>query len=184
MSPNPIKILALLLVFTLTACATKVKSIKKDIDVNLKPDEGYLMFTVDTSFSLNKILITGEKAVQLTKDDLRKGSNTILITLPEGNYRFEQITFDTGWYRNTIELNEGYWDFKAKSGSISYVGHIRVKRTFWGRNTEYVLINKASQALEYLEQNFANILASRTIDYQGPGEDNFFKVVNSKGATQ
>jgi len=76
------------------------------------------------------------------------------------------------------------WDFKTKSGSISYVGHIKVKRTFWGNNAEYVLINKASQALEYLEQHFANILANRTIDYQGPGEDSFFKVVNSTGAQQ
>lgn len=61
MSRNPIKLLAMMLVLTLTACATKVKSIKHDVDVNLKVNEGYLMFTVDTTVTLNKIVIRGRK---------------------------------------------------------------------------------------------------------------------------
>lgn len=164
----------------LNACATKVKSIKNDRDINLKPNDGYLMLSVDTSVDLSRITIDGEKTIVLTRSDLRAGSNHILITLPAGNYYFDKIRFYIGLREAYVELERGMWDFQAKPGMISYVGKLKVKSSRWGRNTQYILINNSSQALEYLEQNFANILKSRTIDYQGPGDDNFFKVVSGQ----
>ena len=173
-------IAVLLSTLLLTACATKVKSIKSDRDINLKPNDGYLMLTVDTSVDLSRITIDGEKTIILTKSDLTAGSNHILITLPAGQYWFDRIRFFIGLGEAYVELERGMWDFQAKPGMISYVGKLKVKSSRWGKNTQYILINNSSQALEYLEENFANILKNRSVDYQGPGDDNFFKGVSGQ----
>ncbi len=177
---SKIKILLLVLVFggSVSGCATKVTSIKKDADVNIKVGEGYLLMAVDTNLNLQKIKISGRKSIELTNKDLRIGSNYILINLPAGNYSFERVVFRSARGRTWSNLTEGMWDFKVSQGAISYVGHVKVKTSYWSYWTSTELVNNISQAMVYMEQNFANILKSRVFEYHGPGEDNFLEVTN------
>lgn len=73
--------------FFLVSCTSHVSSIKKDVDIPLAQKEGYLMLGVDTNYDLQWVKLWGKKNVLLTKDDLKSGSNFILVNIPEGSYR-------------------------------------------------------------------------------------------------
>lgn len=172
-------------VILLVSCATKVNSLQEDVDINLDPDEGYLMFTVDTSSNLHKIRISGEKNVVITSKDLKRGKNTILLPMPAGEYHFDRIHFRTFFSERFLELVPEHWRFTTSAGKISYVGHLKLENPLFGNEASFFLVNKASEAIEYLEQNFSAILNKREVDYQGPGEDGFMAFVkNGKEATQ
>lgn len=168
----------------LTSCASHVTSIKKDVDVTLAPTEGYLMLAVDTNFDLKEIRLVGKTIILLTSEDLKSGSNYILVNLPAGDYHVKNIKLGQYIFN---EFEKKLWGFKVKENVISYVGHLDMqsKGNYFSVNAKIQLLNKSSFALEYLEQNFSNILSNRQIQYFGPGEDDFFTtVIEAQGATQ
>lgn len=176
--------LVLSAIFILSACATKVDNIKKDVPSNqLDSNEGYLMLTVDTNTDLQRILINGSNSIEVGREDVRRGSNHILVALPAGQYYIERITTRNIWgLRNHFDFDEDEaldWRFNVAVGTVSYVGQLRIESSFWGGYSSFVLVNQASQAQEYLEQNFPALLNNHRVVYQGPGEDNFFDVIRS-----
>ncbi len=157
----------------LTSCMNQVVSIKTDEDLPLTEKEGYLLLAVETDRKLNHIQIGGKKTIRLTNEDLRKGSNYILTNIPAGEYRIKKIEFSSYFgYR----MGKGYWSFEVKPGVISYVGHLTIDFSNFGRGF-FELVNQSSLALEFLEGKFPNILKNRRVEYWGPGEDRFFDEV-------
>ncbi|TLU64675.1 hypothetical protein FE810_11365 [Thalassotalea litorea] len=177
------RLILIALAILTASCASNVTSIKEDIDNKLEVDEGYLLIAVDTSISLNKIWISGEKDIWLTADDLRSGTNYILINLPEGEYQIHKIKLNN-WF-SIVGFEDDLWNFKVEKGVISYVGHLDVQTSgWWSRRHRVELMNKSSLALEFLQDDFSTILANRKLTYHGPGEDEFFDIVlnnNEKG---
>lgn len=175
---------ALAALLLLSACATKVENIKQDIQTNqLELGQGYLMMTIETNADLHRIVIGGEKTIEVSQEDVRKGSNHILVALPAGDYYFERVTTNTlagkVYYDFDDEDEEQDWRFSVAPNGISYVGSFRVRNSNWGFYSSFTLINQSSQALEYLEENFPALLSNHNVSYQGPGEDAFFDVVKS-----
>lgn len=161
----------------LASCASTVTGIKKDVDVALSPNEGYLMLQVNTNYDLREIKLRGKTNIVLTSEDLKSGSNYILANLPAGSYRIDSIRIGGYIFKH---FDRELWSFRVQEGVISYVGHLNMQTrgNFYGVNSNIQLLNKSSFALEYLEENFANILSSRQVKYWGPGEDSFFETVN------
>ena len=158
----------------LTACATKVTSIKRDFDRSLGKDKGYLLLGIETNRDLKSIMVAGPEDIMLTSADMKKGTNYILIDLKAGNYTFDKVMLDNYW-RIWLD-DEDYWTFEVMPNQISYVGHLEIaRRGFWGGTTYAELVNRSSEALEFLEENYPTILANRSIAYGGPGDDSFFQ---------
>lgn len=174
---NPIfQIATSVLVILLTACASQVSSVKEDINVELDAKQGYLMLAVDTNYNLRDIRLYGKKNIVLTSEDLKAGSNYILASIPAGEYRVESIRIGSYIFK---KFEKKLWSFEVKENVISYVGHLdmQTKSHFFSVSSKIQLLNKSSYALEYLEENFKNILASRKLQYWGPGKDAFFETV-------
>lgn len=165
------------LLILLSGCVQKMESIKEDVALELNADEGYLLIAVDTNLTLEKIVFSGRKRIALTSADLQAGSNFILLTIPAGDYQIEQVYF--GRRLRLDDFEDDLWQFKVNKDSISYVGHLTLQSRsyFWRVRSNIELLNKSSLALEYMEENFANIVNSKTMVYAGPGEDSFFEVV-------
>lgn len=157
------------LTLLLLGCGATKNTISTDKDILASNKDGYLLMAVDTSLDLSTIRVFGRTSFTLSKDDLRKGTNYILLALPAGDYRFTKITIG----RTYFMLDDEIWDFSIKPQVISYVGDFSFERVSGGAHTS--LENQSSLALEFLEKSFPNILAQRSVDYQGPGEDNFFE---------
>lgn len=169
----------LLTLVMLSACSTKLKTIKDDAPVNIKMNEGYLMVGLDTNANLNKIRIAGRKSVTFTRQDLRVGSNFILTTVPAGEYHFKRIVFQQG-YRN---LDEVALKFTIEPGKINYVGNIELRQNPWSWYSTFLMLNQTSMALEFLQESFPKMLATNKVRYGGPGKDNFFNVIGDKPLT-
>ncbi|MCY7296501.1 hypothetical protein [Alteromonas sp. a30] len=152
----------------LLGCGATKNTLSKDKDILASNHDGYLLMSVDTQTDLSSIRVFGRTTFTLSKDDLRKGSNYILLALPAGDYRFTKITIGRSYYM----LRDEIWDFSIKPQVISYVGDLSFVSAFGGANIS--LVNQSSMALEFLEDSFPNILAQRAVEYQGPGEDSFF----------
>ena len=162
----------------ISSCAQKVQSLKQDVDLALEPDAGYLLIGVQTNLPLDSILITGEKRIRLTSDDLRSGSQFILIDLPSGEYDIDQIKIDS-WLRTILKGD--VWKFNVSPGVISYVGNLDFSGSYYfGSSVNVKLENRSSSAISFLEQKFPSILLNRTVIYQGPGKDPFLEYVQKE----
>ncbi len=168
----------------LTSCTMKVSSIKQDVDLALDEDSGYLLLGVDTNVALQNVDIYGADNIRLSQNDLRPGSKFILIDLEAGDYSIRNIRFNVFM---KSKLTDGYWDFTVMPGGISYVGHLEVNSNFrfWNFNQDSTieLSNRSSEALIFMQQQFPNILTSRTLQYAGPGKDAFLQKMQQLNVT-
>ncbi len=140
---------------------------------------GYLLIGVETSLDLQNILLTGTKRIQFTKEDLKAGSNYILVDVPAGKYQISDVKF--GRYI-CFELTDGYWDIDVKPNKINYIGNLQVEgyRWFgWVSQAKILLNNRSTVALQYLEEKFPTLLNAHQLNYGGPGEDHFFEFATS-----
>jgi len=162
----------------INGCATQVTSIKQDRDRVLKKDRGYVLLGIETNRDLKSILIDGAENIKLSSADIKEGTNFLLVDLKAGKYTIEKLRLDKYW---RVELDdEEYWSFEVEPNQISYVGHLEiVRRGFWGGSTYTELVNRSSEALMFMEDNYPNILANRNMYYGGPGEDGFFQYIAS-----
>ncbi|KTF15543.1 hypothetical protein [Pseudoalteromonas sp. H105] len=161
----------------LTACASKIDNIKADKDTLSKIDEGYLLIGIETNRDLKAIYVDGPKSFILTAQDIRSGSNYILANLPLGEYTISRINLNNYSYLDLDDEKE-QWQFTLAANKINYVGHLNITtRGFWYTASQIVLENKSSQAIEFVESNYPTILAGRSLNYGGPGEDLFFPFI-------
>lgn len=167
----------------LAGCVTRVQSIQEDFDSGLDVEQGYLLMAVDSHQRLNEIHIAGPHTFILTSSDLNRGSNYILFKAPAGEYEIKKIDIN---YFLAFKMKGDSWRFSVKPGVISYVGDLKVRINFWEQSGDFELVNESSEALEFLEENFPDLLSTRMVEYFGPGEDDFFKMAESKfeGAEQ
>ncbi|WP_444897341.1 hypothetical protein [Microbulbifer sp. SSSA005] len=181
---NFILIVCIWLPLQLSGCITAVKPIVDGQKNNLKIDEGFLLVAIDTNFSLDKIKIKGAKYFFLSRENLHPGSNYILFKAPAGKYRFDKIYLN---YLYSYELEEEYWSFQINPDVISYAGHLTVDQNLFKLRAvdqnlfklraHIELENRSTEALEFLEENFSELIETKDIQYAGPGKDDFFNVV-------
>jgi hypothetical protein len=163
----------------ITGCVSKVSTLEQDIDLQLDAETGYLLIGIETDANLEDILIIGERKIKLTGEDLSKGTQYILIDMPSGKYSINRIKMNFMWHTN---LKEGYWDFDVSPGVVSYVGHINVDTRGRFRPISNVeLENRSSEALVFMQKQYPNILGSRNLKYDGPGDDPFLEYVEKDG---
>ena len=175
--------IALLSVLLLSSCATSVSSIKSDATnvENAKSlnDRGYLLIGVETNRSLKNIFIIGEENIKLSHEDLRMGTNYILIDLAAGDYLISNIALND--YQKLLLDDKDNWRFEIKPKTISYIGHLELaSRGFFNRGIRIELVNRSTEALEFMEDNFPTILSAQEMHFGGPSEDYFFRYLNGE----
>ncbi len=169
-----------LLLILLFSCTTQVTTIKHDQDIALGDEKGYLLLGIQTNRDLKDIYISGPQNIRLTSDDIKEGTNFLLADLDAGIYTITRVYIDRNLPYN-LE-NKDYWTFEVKPGQISYIGHLEIaQRGFLMIQVHVELVNRSSEAVEFLEEKYPNILANRSIVYGGPGNDHFFEHLASKG---
>ncbi|AWF81270.1 hypothetical protein BTJ40_10815 [Microbulbifer sp. A4B17] len=167
-------IMCIWLLFQLSGCINPVKPIVDGQNSNLDIDEGFLLVAIDTNFSLDKIKIKGAKYFFLSRENLHPGGNYILFKAPAGEYRFDKVYLN---YIYAYELEEEYWSFQINPEVISYVGHLTVDQNLFKLLARIELENRSTEALEFLEENFSELIETKNIQYAGPGKDDFFNIV-------
>ena len=165
------KILLLLATLLLASCSTTKTAIKKDVDINLNPEHGYVLIGLNTNQILEYMILDGPSKIALTQEDLQPNTEYILTTVPAGVYQITEIA--TIRYKLS-EFDQNKWSFEVKPGRISYIGDLQFEQQSFFSNRFYMSMdNRATAALEFLQQNFPNILESRQLHYSGPGDDKF-----------
>ncbi|WP_068544331.1 hypothetical protein [Thalassotalea crassostreae] len=173
-----IKLISLFLgVLILTSCTTQIQSIKLENQHILEENSGYLLLAVDTNRSLKEIVFTGTKRIALSQEDLKKGSNYILIPLPAGQYEISKVKYNNYAYIKSFE--DDIWSFTVEAQKVNYAGHLKLNSyLFWYYvYSKMSLDNNSSIALEFMENNFSPLLQKHPITYAGPGNENFFELI-------
>lgn len=169
------KVLLLLSTFMFVACSQQVSAIKSATPGTLATNSGYLLLSVDSAINLEQLNVTGQKNFHLGAADLTAGKHYILVDLPAGDYQIDSAKLGHWW---RLQLKAGYWNFSVRPGQISYIGELQLK----GQTPE--LENRASMALQYLEQHHAALLQQYQVRYSGPGDDHYFEHAKAQGGVQ
>jgi hypothetical protein len=166
--------LALTLVM-IAACSQSVNSIKTEQTQALAPNEGYLLLAVNTNTTLTSMSATGPKRLYFTKDDLKNGTNYILVAVPAGDYQFEDINFEGMYY---ARLTDDIWNFSVEAGKVNYVGHLKVNSLYIDNSAGHIFLsNNGSEAFKHMQEKFPRILKGHAMRYAGQGDDFFFSFI-------
>lgn len=164
------------------SCTTTVTSLKTDQDKQLSAKHGYLLLGIETDSNLKELYINGPQNIKLTSSDIKRGTNYLLVDIEAGNYTLEKIKLDNYW-RLDIDDSEN-WKIEISPGSVNYVGHMEINRlSNWYGSINLELVNRSSEAIEFLESNYPNIYRKRSLNYGGPGDDDFFKLFQTLKVT-
>lgn len=175
--------LCLLLV---SSCATSVSSIKNDAlsvtEKSVNFSSGYLLIGVETNRDLKSIFISGMRTIKLSHEDLRFGTNYILINLAAGNYLIDSVALNS--YQKLRLADKENWRFEIQPDTISYIGHLELQsRGFFSLVSRVELVNRSTEAIEFMESDFPNILSARKMHFGGPSDDHFFNYLNAEVVT-
>ncbi|MFQ3249424.1 hypothetical protein [Glaciecola sp.] len=173
-----------LLAMFLFACKSTVENIKVDNDLITSPDQGYLLIGIQTSHDLKSMLLTGQAGIELTHKDLSADADYILINLPAGDYKIRKIDLSKYFYLSFDE--DLIWDFTIQAGKVNYIGHLEMFTRGYYRPSTYVdLVNKSSQALQFMQESYPTILNKRSLVFGGTGNDEFLTfVAEQQGETE
>ena len=73
----------------------------------LKPDEGYLFLSLDTTNEITRIIIKPENSgKKIVFKKVAKGKNHALLKLKAGNYYWHSIKFKGSYYRNQVKFKK------------------------------------------------------------------------------
>jgi len=171
------KIIIVSILLLLPSCATQVTSIKSGENKVLEEGRGFILLGVETNRDLKQIKISGPTDIILSSKDIKEGSNYLIVDLTAGEYIIDQVRLDNYWRVDFDD--EEYWNFTITEGKINYVGHLELtRRGKWSPWTRTELVNRSSEALEFLESSYATLLKNNPIIYEGPGEDRFYEFLN------
>lgn len=166
----------------LSACRSTVTTMKVDTDQiqTVDANMGYLLMGVDTNSNLKHIDIDGPNPIRLTHADLKKGTSYILIPMAAGKYSLNNIQFN--YYFNSRMKDDDIWQFDIKPATVSYVGHLEVNtRGYFVFYSSTELVNRSTEALDFMQEDFPSILNNRVMYYGGPGEDAYFQFIAGLG---
>ena len=173
-------LITLTCLFFLYGCATQVSTLKSGEHKTLKSGKGFILLGVETNANLNSIYISGPQSIKLTHSDIKEGTNFLFVDLKAGKYKIDRVAI--GKNRNLrLKQDDISWDLQIESGKISYVGHFEWKThsysryySFWSASYFVELVNRSSEALEFLEKEHPLMLSQNSLVYGGPGKDYFY----------
>lgn len=161
---------------SLVACSNTITPIDKNTArFEGKPSiQGYLLFGVNAQAHIKQIAFTGRGEIfSYAPDNANQENSYVLAKLPVGDYSFSDI--ETGLREHEL-YDEYQWNFSVKANRVNYVGHLEINDRTLDRTcncAQIHLVNKSSQALEYLLTEYPNAVKNLEISYQGPEEDGF-----------
>lgn len=170
-------------VFFISSCATSVTSQKKDSSTLTSSEQGYLLLGVESGFDLDYIILTGRERLKLTSADLQAGLNYLLIPVSAGIYEVGEVRTAAS-YRFIFddEDEKDLWKIEVRPNAISYGGHLSVRtRHYYSPTARFELENRTSQTLDYMGENFPQLINELPLLYNGPGEDRFIQYARSIG---
>ncbi len=171
----------------MSSCTTQLTSIAPGDELTLEPDQGALVLAIDTNVSLQELQLLGKQTLVFSEEDLKRGTNYLVVPVPAGTYHFGPVYLEKSFLRISIQphrQHQDLWAFEIQPGVINYVGHLEIiSRGRWYFN-EMVLLNNSSITLEFLEREFESLLGQYRLHYAGPGEDDFFEVVSAQGGQE
>ncbi|MBN7796637.1 hypothetical protein [Parahaliea mediterranea] len=172
-----VRLLTVFLLSLVSACSFRANSIKQDGDYSLAPGEGLVLIGVETNIDLLKLTVVGEENIFLPWEELQKGDRYLLVELKAGEYRFSRVSLTSTYY---YSVHGSEFTFEVRPGTVNYVGDFRIRNANWFGGTAYFsLINQSSLALEFMEENFPQLMSATSLTYAGPGTDGFLEFAQS-----
>ncbi|GAB3274325.1 hypothetical protein [Parahaliea aestuarii] len=135
---------------------------------------------METNIDLLKLTVVGEENIFLPWEELQQGDRYLLVELQAGDYKFSRISLTSTHY---YSVHGAGFSFRVSPGTVNYVGDFRIQNANWfGGPASFSLINQSSLALEFMEENFPQVMSTMPLTYAGPGTDDFFRFAQSLGA--
>jgi dipeptidyl aminopeptidase/acylaminoacyl peptidase len=142
--------------------------------IDLKPGDGLLAVDIEALAFVNSAKIDRIGAVfgGTTLTDLHSGTNTRLITLSAGEYRWSRINLSQGlWYLRVRD--DAQFHFKIEPGVLNYIGDLNIAPSGSGLTYRMNLINRSARMMVKLDQDFPGVRRKLSFRYQGRFPDRF-----------
>jgi hypothetical protein len=134
--------------------------------------DGLLVVAVDSSAPLDSVKFrkVGTLFTAGILNGLSKGRTQQLYVVPEGKYRWGDITvLATSSWRFVLQLRDDdpQFDFEVKAGQITYAGDLVL------RGARVAVSNRALPVIDWLRAQHAALYGARTFSYAGNYPDPF-----------
>lgn len=151
----------------LLACAPMTPLVPHEFE-GLAPDEGIVLFFIESNRSLQEISIAHRQKLR----GIMMGSEVRVMVARAGSYRWDGAVEPRPMGSARFRFQ---WDdsarFEVEAGKVNYPGHLSL--TFAG-NVLYVrVLNRSSEALDYLENSEPWLLDAFPVTFSGSSRDDF-----------
>jgi hypothetical protein len=171
------KLFILFSILCISSCGLKIASLNQEQATKIPPENGLVIIGLESNRGYHKVQISGEASTNIDYDLLKEADPFLVISLPQGDYEFSRIWLTQYNYLKLADSSDGIdWSFNVKAGAITYVGNLVLTQKNWNR---YFIrnINQSSLALEFLEDDYSNLLATHKLRFSGSDKDKFFSYI-------
>lgn len=156
----------------------------------LDEDEGYILvaFNIEQGYIPTYVTLSGEGwGNNLRYDDIDSTTNYWIEAVSAGTYQWDRLYLAKNIY---LDIEDAELTIKVEAGKISYAGHLslytemNVDRDSLIGGARFYFNNKSSKAMEYLENNFSELIQQHGVIYSGQQRDNFFDYASQLKGTK
>ena len=155
----------ILLTLAIGGCSTKdFVRVDPSLPIDLAPDEGLLVFQVDTDLPIEKLILTGLDAGR----PIDAGDTFEIVRVPAGRYRWYSLVVpESDRHRGLYRIDPSkYADedelyFEVQPGVLNYAGELVVSRgrVTWFQRSIYIrVLNHLAGAIRVLEREHPALL--------------------------
>lgn len=160
--------LALLgLVWICAGCVNRLAPLPVDGPVTLAPDEGIVLFFVESDEHVASIEIGSRERLE----DITPGKQVLTFIAPAGVYRWRRVnpSFRAGPY--FLLDRDATFRFEVRPGHLSYPGHLVLARE--GNVLFTRLLNRSTEVFEHLAAEAPRLLRRYPVSFTGHTRDDF-----------
>jgi dipeptidyl aminopeptidase/acylaminoacyl peptidase len=167
-----LRALVLCAAFVVAGTAVAVDKVKPGAVPVLGPDEGFLVAAVDSPWALSTVRLTqvGHAFGAVAIPGIPEGGGTMLLVLPAGRYRWQQVEPGGNYYYQAPKKSPEY-EFEVRAGRINYVGDFVFRPL--GMRADMHMANRGLRALDWLRKYHPKVLAANRFEYVGNFPDPF-----------
>ena len=165
-----------LLLLLLAFDASALRKVDPGKASTLKPDEGLLVVSVDTSSWINSVRFrrAGTSFSSGVLSSLAPGRTIQMYAVPAGTYYWSLVTLaDTYTWRTYFELGDDpEYRFDVKAGQITYAGDLILRPTSWTSAAIHIA-NRSLPVIDWLQDKHPKLYADYPFGYSGYYPDPF-----------
>ncbi|PXF63080.1 hypothetical protein [Kangiella spongicola] len=162
-----------LFILLLSGCVSKLSNFTNDQKLTPESNMGVVVIAYDSDTAIHSLVFSGPSTFELEHNLYDNKHNYVVTSFPAGTYDITKAKIYSKYYYINLGSDEdANWKINIKPNKVNYIGHFNIDKV--GSGYKVQIKNSTTLALEFLQENYQDLITRYGLVYSKDGPDDEF----------